>query len=225
MICSDIAARKRSTVRRNFHPIWIIMEQTLLKWAPVNFILLTVCIFTALVWQMITHECMLLLLICNFGECMSMLVYIVLDRNHFIQMRYWDYRADSRFAPSQWETALFCNAVSHWLGTSLESALKWEGRIHTHKPGEDRTCFCDASAILFCVVERHTFVTDWDSGQIMFKIQQCSITLAASNNTCDWMGWGGTRAWKELLSQFSLLINFALFSECWKHWQTVKWKA
>ena len=33
-------------------------------------------------------------------------------------------RADSRFAPSQWETALFCNNVSHWLGASLESALQ-----------------------------------------------------------------------------------------------------
>ena len=32
-------------------------------------------------------------------------------------------RADSRFAPSQWETALLCNAVSHWLVASLESAL------------------------------------------------------------------------------------------------------
>ena len=27
------------------------------------------------------------------------------------------------FAPSQWETALFCNDVSHWLNASLESAL------------------------------------------------------------------------------------------------------
>ena len=33
------------------------------------------------------------------------------------------YRADSRFAPSQWETALLCNAVPHWLGASLESTL------------------------------------------------------------------------------------------------------
>ena len=31
-------------------------------------------------------------------------------------------RADSRFAPSQWET-LLCNDVSHWLGASLELAL------------------------------------------------------------------------------------------------------
>ena len=32
-------------------------------------------------------------------------------------------RADSRFAPGQWETALLCNDVSHWLGANLESAL------------------------------------------------------------------------------------------------------
>ena len=32
-----------------------------------------------------------------------------------------EYRADSRFAPSQWETALLCNDVSHWLGANLES--------------------------------------------------------------------------------------------------------
>ena len=32
-------------------------------------------------------------------------------------------RAVSRFVASLWETALLCNAVSHWLGASLESAL------------------------------------------------------------------------------------------------------
>ena len=32
-------------------------------------------------------------------------------------------RADSRFAPSQWQTVLLCNDVSHWLGTNLESAM------------------------------------------------------------------------------------------------------
>ena len=31
-------------------------------------------------------------------------------------------RAGSRFAPSQWETALLSNDVYHWLGASLESA-------------------------------------------------------------------------------------------------------
>ena len=33
------------------------------------------------------------------------------------------FRADSRFAPSQWVTSLQSNTVSHWLGASLESAL------------------------------------------------------------------------------------------------------
>ena len=30
---------------------------------------------------------------------------------------------ESRIAPSQWETSLQSNAVSHWLGASIESAL------------------------------------------------------------------------------------------------------
>ena len=37
------------------------------------------------------------------------------------------YRADARFAPSQWETTLQSNAVSHWLGANLESALDLDG--------------------------------------------------------------------------------------------------
>ena len=32
-------------------------------------------------------------------------------------------RADFRFAPSQWETVLLCNDVSHWLGANLEPAM------------------------------------------------------------------------------------------------------
>ena len=36
---------------------------------------------------------------------------------------HYDYRADSRFAPNQRETALLCNNVSHRLGANLESAL------------------------------------------------------------------------------------------------------
>ena len=33
------------------------------------------------------------------------------------------FRTDSRFAPSQWEMSLQSNAVSHWLGANLKSAL------------------------------------------------------------------------------------------------------
>ena len=42
-----------------------------------------------------------------------------------------NYRADSRFAPSQWETSLqFGNAVSHWLGTNRESWALNDGLVH-----------------------------------------------------------------------------------------------
>ena len=42
-------------------------------------------------------------------------------------------RADSRFAPSQWETPLLCNDVSHWLGASLESVLyEYTWRLFFH---------------------------------------------------------------------------------------------
>ena len=46
-----------------------------------------------------------------------------LIRNCIIHTPISDIRADSRFVPSQWETALLCNDVSHWLGIILESAL------------------------------------------------------------------------------------------------------
>ena len=45
------------------------------------------------------------------------------DPNNHWYIVSWIYRTDSRLAPSQWETSLQCNAVSHWLGANLESAL------------------------------------------------------------------------------------------------------
>ena len=42
--------------------------------------------------------------------------YLIGPQNHI-------YRADSRLAPSQWETVLLCNDIYNWLGTNRESAL------------------------------------------------------------------------------------------------------
>ena len=42
--------------------------------------------------------------------------------------------ANSRFAPSQWETSLQSNDVSHWLGANLESALDM---VHVHSKPND----------------------------------------------------------------------------------------
>ena len=46
------------------------------------------------------------------------------------------YRADSGFAPSQWEMSLQSNAVSHWLDANLESALGYLSQSIT-KPTTD----------------------------------------------------------------------------------------
>ena len=43
-------------------------------------------------------------------------------------------RADCRLAPSQWETSLQSNAVPHWLGAKLESALRHSIYITGHFP-------------------------------------------------------------------------------------------
>ena len=57
-----------------------------------------------------------------------------------VSMNMANIRADSRFAPSQGETALLCNDVSHWLGISLESAMEYDSFInliyvHIQVPG------------------------------------------------------------------------------------------
>ena len=56
--------------------------------------------------------------------------------------------ADSRFAPSQWETALLCNDVSLWLSASLESAL-WPQWVNTLRPRQNGRHFADA--IFMCI--------------------------------------------------------------------------
>ena len=37
--------------------------------------------------------------------------------------------ASTRFAPSQWEMSLQSNAISHWLGANLESALQNKNQV------------------------------------------------------------------------------------------------
>ena len=54
-------------------------------------------------------------LLCD--ECLSHIPY------DFMHTWHGYHRDDSRLAFSQWETALQSNAVSHWLGANLESAL------------------------------------------------------------------------------------------------------
>ena len=57
-----------------------------------------------------------------FYELLFCILCLCLDALLYGAFYYLNQRADSRFAPSQWEMALLCNDVSHWLGTNLESA-------------------------------------------------------------------------------------------------------
>ena len=52
-------------------------------------------------------------------------------------------RADSKFAPSQWETPILCNGVSHWPGANLESAL---GMSNDHS-ASDTTVWTDPGIV------------------------------------------------------------------------------
>ena len=79
---------------------------------------------------------------------------------------YCPVRADSRLAPSQWETSLQSNAVSHWLGANLESALPLHKKF---------AVFCQLGYAVEQVVELSVI---WDAtaltGPIKFYIMTSS---------------------------------------------------
>ena len=68
-------------------------------------------------------------------------------------------RADSRFAPSQWEMMLFCNGISHWLGASLESALmmRWDiVKMFFHVQSHENMMHCNMllnKSLGWCMLE------------------------------------------------------------------------
>ena len=64
-----------------------------------------------------------------WGECPKKHVNITfMVENVCLKFR-MEFRADFRLAPGHWETSLQSNAVSHWLGANLESALELRERI------------------------------------------------------------------------------------------------
>ena len=61
----------------------------------------------------------------------SLLTHISINQPQWVKS---NTRADSRFAPSQWETSLQSNAVSHWLGADQGSTL------NTSSSRRERVC-------------------------------------------------------------------------------------
>ena len=74
-------------------------------------------------------------------------------------------RVDARFAPNQWETALLCNDVSHWLGANIGSARirPWRNEIVTlylgHLLCTKYEITISAMSLVFPNVDMRGFVT------------------------------------------------------------------
>ena len=60
----------------------------------------------------------------NFCSCLNSTFVVIY--NDWNDVENINIKADFRFVPSQWEMALLCNDVSHWLGASLESTLNMQ---------------------------------------------------------------------------------------------------
>ena len=64
------------------------------------------------------------------------------------------HRVDSRLAPNQWEKPLQSNAVSHWLGANLKSALHQSDPSSTWAPGDMMAWYAEmerlSAWLLYC---------------------------------------------------------------------------
>ena len=83
--------------------------------------------WTAWYWDVWGH-----LRLCVVTQC-SYYIHCMFEKHHVWSVPYsfsspcarrmYLFRAGHRFVPSQWERALLCNNISHWLGANLESDL------------------------------------------------------------------------------------------------------
>ena len=89
-------------------------------------------------------------------------------------------RANFRLAPSQWETSLQSNTVSHWLGANLESTLY---------------TICWWRIITVGQRKKVTAVTFF----------RCPTVIMNWNNTAHWLKSNGIKTWNNLISTMALM--------------------
>ena len=136
-------------------------------------------------------------------------------------------RADSRLALSQWETSLQSNAISHWLGANLESALKkatilqtitW--RAFSWKKTSEFYQNCPCFYGIFLITKQHWFRSRLDTEQatnhylnlkpVMTKIYTDLLrSLWWPSSQAQTWPWGG-------FHELMLLVNTSkfLFKTC-----------
>ena len=130
----------------------------------------------------------------------------------------WCLRADSRFAPSQWEMSLRSNAVSHWLDANLESALCLTNQLGTWNNDENWLIFNGAKhgtmkQIVKLILTRtqlceHTLTQNLESERIILCVRSASERWCYSV-TPSLIGWAHTQndPWKWLRSAQATKIS------------------
>ena len=104
-------------------------------------------------------------------------------------------RADSRFGPSQWETVLLCNNISHWLGTSPVS-IECAAPMDTAR--ESHMLSCGLSIVWWYIHDKYIYYAEYSH-----------ICDDDSPSTCKW--------WVSLNSQRSIQLSKTI------HYSDVTW--
>ena len=115
------------------------------------------------------------------------------------------YRADFRLAPSQWETSLQSNAVSHWLGATLESALYY---LHC------RVRILSSSRIYRCYAE---FILG-----INFFLHLLSFLCPEKVQVVEIL----SRRWQKIYLTHCVLVipnDYIEWGQHWLRWRLVAW--
>ena len=126
-----------------------------------------------------------------FSPCPSVHLSLCLSVDRIVSALYlpqYSPRADSRYVPSQWETSLQSNAVSHWLGANLASALLAGSISYLHM----LSCNfrrCVACEVFFKIKKFWQILQIYNFDFVLFwlRIQYESVVLV----TIGWWGGGG----------------------------------
>ena len=106
----------------------------------------------------------------------------------FLMMSYFDsnyaFRVESWFAPSQWETSLQSNAVSHWLSANVESAL----RIRTILAQVMARCLTGANPLAEWIMIQFICVTrpQWVIWCVVYSTFQVTVRAPTNAATVEW---------------------------------------
>ena len=97
-------------------------------------------------------------------------------------------RADSGFVPSQWETSLQSNAVSHWLGANLESSPnKYQKSPSALPPTPPTPCEMITSVTLLANFHNPSIVSSNQEDGIGCYIIHLALRCGYIYPSCNWL--------------------------------------